>query len=620
MPNVTRGDSMVGLMAYLAGPGRTNEHTEPHLVAGSEHVMAWHDDAVLDHAGALAVGRDVDAVRRAYAAGGVRVSGGSVWHCSLSLRAEEGQLDDGTWAAVSRDFVAAMGFADPPPGASQEEGSGRAPCSWVAVRHGLSSAGNDHVHVAVSLVREDGTKASVSHDWARAQRVANRLEHRYGLVVLESREVGVGARGVKPAEVARAARQGAAETDRQVLARQVRALAGASSSEADFVGRLRKAGLWVRPRYAHGRDDVVAGYAVALPPARATTAGGSRGAGVGERPVFYGGGHLARDLTLPRLRAAWPDTAAGAAEAAALWRAARREQPAAGPRAAGRDRPAVRGSGWVTGRGSAADWDACVAEVQVLRSWLAGIPATDHAGWAHAARQAAGALAAWSQRVEAMPGPLAKSADALARYGQVRAHTDSPHLAGGRRVPRPSLRGTTLLLLTAVDGGRGTTGQVVLLRQLASTLRAVHDAHLARGHAQAAAALEATVRGDLTRVLAEATAAARASGTAISAPQHRLASPEPQQERAGERPLVAPGPEASGPGGVEPDGERPLDAEASEAARLARTGTAQPGTSPTQPAATRSPLPPRLDPGGRQRAGTAGRRETGAGRDREIER
>ena len=49
------------------------------------------------------------------------------------------------------------------------EASGKAPCRWVAVRHGLSKNGNDHVHIAVSLVREDGTKAMTHNDYKRAQ-------------------------------------------------------------------------------------------------------------------------------------------------------------------------------------------------------------------------------------------------------------------------------------------------------------------------------------------------------------------------------------------------------------------------------------------------------------------
>src|SRR3954454_10741660 len=174
MPNIVRGERMAGLLVYLAGPGRSNEHTEPHLVAGDPAVLAWHDDAELDRDAALQVAAQLDAPRRAF---GVDVPGGSVWHCSLSLRAEEGQLTDEKWAAIATDFVAAMGFSD---------AGGKAACRWVAVRHGLSAAGNDHVHLAVSLVREDGTKASTWNDRPKAQTLAGELEHKHGLEVLES--------------------------------------------------------------------------------------------------------------------------------------------------------------------------------------------------------------------------------------------------------------------------------------------------------------------------------------------------------------------------------------------------------------------------------------------------
>ncbi|GAA2179975.1 hypothetical protein GCM10009785_08900 [Brooklawnia cerclae] len=33
IPNITRGTRVVGLMTYLVGDGRANEHTEQHLVA-----------------------------------------------------------------------------------------------------------------------------------------------------------------------------------------------------------------------------------------------------------------------------------------------------------------------------------------------------------------------------------------------------------------------------------------------------------------------------------------------------------------------------------------------------------------------------------------------------------
>ena len=35
MPNVVQGANTKGLMTYLVGPGRANEHTNPHIVAAS---------------------------------------------------------------------------------------------------------------------------------------------------------------------------------------------------------------------------------------------------------------------------------------------------------------------------------------------------------------------------------------------------------------------------------------------------------------------------------------------------------------------------------------------------------------------------------------------------------
>lgn len=466
MPNVTRGERMGGLLSYLVGPGRSNEHTEPHLVAGDESVLTWHDDAELDRPSALQVARHLDRPRAVY---GTEVAGGSVWHCSLSLRAQEGQLDDGAWADISRDFVERMGFADPP-----GEESGKAPCRWVAVRHGLSTAGNDHVHLVVSLVREDGTKASTWKDFSRAQSVAGDLERKYGLEVLESRDNDRGTRGVSPAEQARAERSGALEPDRLTLARTVRAVAGAATDEAAFVTGLREQGVWVRARYAAGRDDVVTGYSVAAKPA------------AGERPVWFGGGHLGRDLTIARLRHGWPDSPEASSAAVDQWQAARRGQPAhRAPKAATQigDEQLV----------------ACTREVQALREHLASIPAGDRAGWAHAARETSGALAAWSRRVERRPGALARSSDALARYSQTRAHVESPAVA--RAAQRPSLRGTTLLLMTAVDNGRGRAAEAVLVRQLLRTAQAIHDAQVASGQARSAAHLAATVRADLAPVM-----------------------------------------------------------------------------------------------------------------------
>jgi len=147
MPNVVRGDRMGGLLTYLVGEGRHNEHTDQHLVAGDGALMAWHGDAELDRDAALAIARHLDQPRTAF---DTEVPGGHVWHCSLSLRPGT-ELSDETWGAIAGRFVSKMGFDD-------QDGT-RAACRWVAVRHGLSQGGNDHVHLVVNLVREEGPRA-----------------------------------------------------------------------------------------------------------------------------------------------------------------------------------------------------------------------------------------------------------------------------------------------------------------------------------------------------------------------------------------------------------------------------------------------------------------------------
>jgi len=61
-----------------------------------------------------------------------------------------------------------------------------------------------------------------------------------------------------------------------------------------FFARLRDVGLMVRERRSE-LDGALTGYAVAL-----AGQGGERGV-----PVFYSGGKLAADLTLPKLAARW---------------------------------------------------------------------------------------------------------------------------------------------------------------------------------------------------------------------------------------------------------------------------------------------------------------------------
>lgn len=474
------------LYPYLVGPGRSNEHGEPHLVAGDAAVMAWHDDAELGTAAAVAIAESLDHPRRAF---GTRVTtrardrdgrrgserDAHVWHCSLNLGADDGRLPDERWARIAEDFIEQMGFA------------GAHPCRWVAVRHGESTNGNDHVHLVVSLVREDGNAANVWNDRPRAQAACGVLERQHGLSVLESRAAGRGgARGHKPGERELAARRGSDALSRERLERVARGCAAAAVDEAEFVRRVRRAGVRLRPRFAAGRHDVIVGYSAALR------------APAGQAPVWYGGGHLARDLTLPRLRTQWPDTPQDAAAAVSEWTAAGRQRRVVAP---GREQhepdPQL--------------WKRYGDELAAMREQLRRVPAHDVATWAYVARETSGAFAAWSLRVEPTPGPLAATARQLARSAQLHAHQVRPRRAG-----LPSASGVALLLSSASRGGRGPVGEAVLLRQLANTAQALHDAHVASGEARTAQALADVVRGQLATVARELAPEAAAPGPGVT--------------------------------------------------------------------------------------------------------
>ena len=273
IPHVSRGGSATGLVAYLVGEGRANEHAEPHLVAGSGDLMAWFGTDVLDRVAAGELGRALDRHRLEFGTEVLRAktivdpeSGEStkvpmpahVWHCSLAVKAGEGELSDEVWGRIAEDFVTGMGFA---PTAERPDG-----CTWIAVRHGLSANGNDHVHLALNLVRSDGTVADTWRDFARAQALAGQLEQRYGLTVLEGRQLELGGRDLTAGEstaprgrVPRS-RSGAGSSGRSVPRLRRRWMRGSSSAGSSrpecSLGRgLRPAATmsWLATRLPSGR-------------------------------------------------------------------------------------------------------------------------------------------------------------------------------------------------------------------------------------------------------------------------------------------------------------------------------------------------------------------------------
>jgi len=443
-----RGSSPVNLMAYLFGPGQENEHrenvhTDMRVIAsdGALGVVAGQRlDVSVDRAEVVALGQRLDFAKRMF---GTEVPGGHVWHCSLSLPAGE-ELTDEQWAAVAHGAVEAMGFT---------ETGGKAGCRWIAVNHGTSSAGNAHIHLAVNLVRGDGTKASIWNDRRTMSKYAAKVERELGLFVVEGR-AGAGQRGLSRAELERAAST-ATEPERVRLARIVRGHAVASADEAEFARRLLDDDqLLARPRFAAGGQTAVTGYSVALLPE------GS------DRPLWFGGGRLGADLSLPKVRTRW---SGDPAEAVGAW---------AGRGTPGREVRVL----------AAEAWPAATAEIQATTARLVAFGAMDAGTWAGAMREAAGVFAVLSTRLEPEGGPLGEVADALAALSWPRH--ESPRARRAKAVA--GLRGVAMVCRQASRNGDDAT--VALIIAMFLCVKAIQRARLATEHAAASKRLLAAVQ------------------------------------------------------------------------------------------------------------------------------
>ena len=169
---ITTGASGRALIRYLFGPGKANEHTDQRVITSG---LALGGDVLA--AGALSsqaiveLGSDLDAANDLARA---NPAGGHIWHLSLSLPAGDRPLTDDQWAEVARKATEAIGF----------EREGLKPAAWVAVAHGASAQGNQHIHIAASLVRLDGSRVETWQSKRTISRVCAEIEHTYGLTMV----------------------------------------------------------------------------------------------------------------------------------------------------------------------------------------------------------------------------------------------------------------------------------------------------------------------------------------------------------------------------------------------------------------------------------------------------
>ena len=281
-----RGSRVSGLIYYLFGPGRNEEHTDPHLVAGWRHPAELEpplrDDGHRDFRHLTGL------LQQPQEALGDRGVAKPVWHCSVRAAPGDRMLSDDEWAQLACDIMHRTGLA--PYG--QDDDAVR----WVAVRHAA-----DHIHIVAMLARQDGTRPRLWNDYYQVGEACRAAEDRFGLRRTAPRDRTAAHRPTR-AESEKARRRGLPEPPRVTLRRAVSTAAAAASSEQEFFARLDAAGVSVRKRFSTRNPGEVTGFAVALP-GDTTRAGG---------PVWYSGGKLAPDLTLPKLRHRWARARASA--------------------------------------------------------------------------------------------------------------------------------------------------------------------------------------------------------------------------------------------------------------------------------------------------------------------
>ncbi|MFF2073392.1 relaxase/mobilization nuclease domain-containing protein [Kitasatospora sp. NPDC058162] len=268
------GNDTAGLLFYLYGPGKRDEHENPRLVAAWAPSVPDPARSANMTVGDLAL--LLDAPLHALPS---NAPAEHVYHVAVRTAPEDPLLTDGQWAEVAKAMMDAAGIA--PHGDLWG-------CRWVAVRHA-----DDHIHIVATKARQDGIQPNLRQDIVRMQQLARQFETRWNL-----RQLASGDRTAKrwptTGETRKASRRHLAESARDQLERTVRMAAASAAGEDDFFARLRSSGVRVAQR-ADTQNSAPAGYAVALP--------GDRDRG--HRAVWFAGSSLAYDLSLPRVRERW---------------------------------------------------------------------------------------------------------------------------------------------------------------------------------------------------------------------------------------------------------------------------------------------------------------------------
>lgn len=269
------GSNTRGLLAYLYGPGRHDEHLDPHIVAGFA-ILGMPDPGRDRHATLTQLARYLDEpVRLRNSELGQKITD-HVWHCPVRAAPEDRYLSDAEWGEIADRIVRAAGIAP--------EGDELA-CRWIAVRHA-----DDHIHILATTVREDGRRPKLHKSGQRAGAECREIEKSYGLRQLGTGD-GTAAKRPTQGEMHKAKRLGWEQPAREWLDERIRAAIPHAADIEELFAYLQAEGIEVKLRSLPSGD--LAGYSAARP-------GDLHKNG---QPNYIPGSKIAPDLSLPQLKA-----------------------------------------------------------------------------------------------------------------------------------------------------------------------------------------------------------------------------------------------------------------------------------------------------------------------------
>ncbi|MFE4173260.1 relaxase/mobilization nuclease domain-containing protein [Streptomyces sp. NPDC056909] len=378
---VKPGRSTRGVINYLYGPGRANEHTDPHLVASWDGFAPDPGRSADENAARAQLAKAMDLrVKQA----GDRAPDGHVWHCSVRAAPTDRVLTDTEWAALARRVVSAAGIA--PEG--DPDG-----CRWIAVRHA-----DDHIHIVATKVRGDLTPARNWNDYRRVNKELIAIETELGLFQVERGDRTAAKRPTR-AEKEKATRTGRQRTAREHLRSTARTMVAIAITPEEFLYLLSHTeGVLTEVQYFPSGG--IRGYKIALE-------GDTNAAG---QPIWFSGSTLAPDLSFPQVRERLTATA-----------------PQATPQTGDRHRPNP--------------WHQATAAAERIPHHLD--QADDPAAQAHLAAFGEALDALPLIAPAAIRPQLRQAADAFERATRSRIHADHHHARALRGAVRAMLRQPT---------------------------------------------------------------------------------------------------------------------------------------------------------------------------------